>query len=252
MYACHEPHNSHRALLVGYGSPLATVAAFVNAVAILTLAIPVGNPTATTTRLGMDAANPWLFESSVLALILIGFLMGAACAGATPAPSKTHAGVRHSAVMIGDALLLVLAFAWSERTLSVFLAALACGLQNRTTSSLRTMQIRTTHFTGTVTDLGLIIGRSRLHGVDRWRAAVLSASERCTSRLTPATTHGDRVPSSIAACSTALERIRVGPLNQSCKPRRILRFLHIFVAVCTIGSGFSRPIRVTGLQLQQW
>ncbi|MGW0352888.1 YoaK family protein [Nocardia nova] len=168
--------HSHRALLLGYGSLLATVAGFVNAVAILTLAIPVGNLTATTTRLGMDAARPWLFESSVLAFILVGFLIGAACAGATLAPAKTHAGVRHSAVMIGEAMLLALAFAWSEHTLSVFLAAIACGLQNGTTSSLRTMQIRTTHFTGTVTDLGLIIGRSRSHGIDRWRAAVLSAT----------------------------------------------------------------------------
>ncbi|MDR7171051.1 uncharacterized membrane protein YoaK (UPF0700 family) [Nocardia kruczakiae] len=167
---------THRALVLGYGSLLATVAGFVNAVAILTLAIPVGNLTATTTRLGMDTASPWLFESSVLTLILIGFLLGAASAGATLAPAKTHAGVRHSAVMIGEALLLALAFTWSEHTVAVFFAALACGLQNGTTSSLRTMQIRTTHFTGTVTDLGLIIGRSRRHGVDRWRAAVLSAT----------------------------------------------------------------------------
>ncbi|MBF4995696.1 DUF1275 domain-containing protein [Nocardia sp. BSTN01] len=168
--------NPHRALVLGYGSLLATVAGFVNAVAILTLAIPVGNLTATATRLGMDTARPWLFESSVLVLILVGFLMGAAAAGATLAPAKTHAGVRHSAVMIGEAVLLVLAFAWSTHTLSVFLAALACGLQNATTSSLQTMQIRTTHFTGTVTDLGLILGRSCRHGIDRWRVTVLSAT----------------------------------------------------------------------------
>ncbi|WP_280264378.1 YoaK family protein [Nocardia wallacei] len=166
----------HRALVLTYGSLLATVAGFVNAVAILTLAIPVANVTATTTQLGMDAASPWMFETSLLVAIILGFMMGAASAGAVLAPAKTHAGVRHSAIMAGEALLLLLAFAWSGDLLSVFLAALACGLQNGTSSSLRTMQIRTTHFTGTVTDLGLLIGRARRHRFDHWRAAVLSAT----------------------------------------------------------------------------
>ncbi|MFJ1457358.1 YoaK family protein [Nocardia sp. N2S4-5] len=166
----------HRALVLGYGSLLVTIAGFVNAVAILTLALPVANVTATTTQLGMDAASPWMFETSLLAAIILGFLMGAAAAGAILAPAKTHAGVRHSAIMAGEALLLMLAFAWLGDTLSVFLAALACGLQNGASSSLRTMQIRTTHFTGTVTDLGLLIGRSRRHRIDSWRATVLSAT----------------------------------------------------------------------------
>ncbi|MBF6175820.1 YoaK family protein [Nocardia blacklockiae] len=166
----------HRALVLGYGSLLATVAGFVNAVAILTLAIPVANVTATTTQLGMDAASPWMFETSLLVAIILGFLLGAASAGAILAPASTHAGARHSAIMTGEALLLVLAFVSAGDLLSVFLAALACGLQNGTTSSLRTMQIRTTHFTGTVTDLGLLIGRSRRHSFDRWRATVLSAT----------------------------------------------------------------------------
>lgn len=168
--------NPHRALVLGYGSLLAMVAGFVNAVAILTLAFPVANVTGTTTQLGMDAANPWLFDGGLLALILIGFLMGAAAAGATLSPTKPHAGARHSAVMTVEAFLLVLAFTWSHYALSIFFAAVACGLQNGTTSSLRTMQLRTTHFTGTVTDLGLIIGRSRWHGVDSWRITVLSAT----------------------------------------------------------------------------
>jgi uncharacterized membrane protein YoaK (UPF0700 family) len=166
----------HRAVVLAYGSLLAAVAGFVNAVAILTLAVPVANVTATTTQLGMDAASPWMFETSLLAAIIIGFLVGAASAGAVLAPAKTHAGARHSAIMTGEALLLFLAFTWSGDMLSIFLAALACGLQNGTSSSLRTTQIRTTHFTGTVTDLGLLIGRSRLHRFDSWRAAVLSAT----------------------------------------------------------------------------
>jgi uncharacterized membrane protein YoaK (UPF0700 family) len=38
------------------------------------------------------------------------------------------------------------------------------------------MSVRTTHFTGTVTDLGLMLGRSRRHGIDRWKVAMLSVT----------------------------------------------------------------------------
>lgn len=54
--------------------------------------------------------------------------------------------------------------------------AAACGLQNGMTSSFPGMAIRTTHFTGTVTDLGLLVGRSYRHGVDKGKAAVLTTT----------------------------------------------------------------------------
>lgn len=34
----------------------------------------------------------------------------------------------------------------------------------------------TTHFTGTITDLGLMLGRSRRHGIEKWKASVLTAT----------------------------------------------------------------------------
>ncbi len=169
-------HQPHQLLVLGYGSLLAAVAGFVNAVAILVLAFPVGNLTATTTKLGMDVADPVLYESSVLAFIILGFLIGAAIAGAALDPAKRHAGARHSAVMTGEALLLISAFALTDNAMAAVLAAIACGMQNGTTSSLRTMQIRTTHFTGTLTDLGLLIGRSPKNDFDRWKGIVLSAT----------------------------------------------------------------------------
>src|SRR6201999_1264155 len=81
-------------LLLGYSAILALSAGFVNAVALLILALPVGNLTAITTQLGMDTANPWLYESHVLAAILFGFLAGAAIAGAVLAPTQALAGRR--------------------------------------------------------------------------------------------------------------------------------------------------------------
>jgi hypothetical protein len=66
---------STRRLVLGYSGVLAFTAGFVNAVAILILAFPVGNVTAVTTQLGMNAANPWLYEGHLLAGIVTGFLL---------------------------------------------------------------------------------------------------------------------------------------------------------------------------------
>jgi uncharacterized membrane protein YoaK (UPF0700 family) len=72
--------------------------------------------------------------------------------------------------LILEGLLLGLATVLLQREhhLGLPAAALACGLQNAIGSSYCGLQIRTTHVTGMVTDLGLMIGHwLRLHVVDR-------------------------------------------------------------------------------------
>jgi uncharacterized membrane protein YoaK (UPF0700 family) len=177
--------------MLSYSAVLALNAGWVNAVAILILAVPVGNLTGVTTQIGMDTANPWRYESHVLAAILVGFLIGAATAGALLASTRAPMGTRHAVVLAIEAMLLLLAAAGVEASavkaliaatgieqtaVQALLAASALGLQNGLTSSFRGMAVRTTHFTGTVTDLGLMLGRARHHGIDRWKAAILSAT----------------------------------------------------------------------------
>ncbi|WP_244895933.1 YoaK family protein [Mycobacterium asiaticum] len=174
-----------------YCAALAAAAGFVNAVALLVFAVPVGNLTGITTQLGMDTANPWRYESHVLVAILLGFLIGAAIAGAVLAYTRGPRSTRHATVLLIEAALLLLAAVGSEiaavkaqisalgieeTAIQALLAAAALGLQNGLTSSFRGMSIRTTHFTGTVTDLGLMLGRSRHHGIDKWKVAILSVT----------------------------------------------------------------------------
>lgn len=180
---------STQSLLLGYSGSLAFIAGFVNAVALLLLAFPVGNLTGVTTQIGMNTANPLLYEGHILAAILLGFWAGAVTAGAILGGSHHVPGPRHAAVLTAQAILLTLAALGVEETqvnaaiealgveqtaVQALLAAAALGLQNGLTSSFRGMAIRTTHFTGTVTDLGLMIGRARRHGIEKWKAAVLS------------------------------------------------------------------------------
>lgn len=175
-----SPPTPHRRLL-GYCAALAFNAGLVNAVAIMILAVPVGNLTGVTTQLGMDTANPWRYESHVLIAILLGFLVGSAVAGALVTSSRVPLGARHATVLTMQATLLLSAAAGVEETAlgtgaQALLAAAALGLQNGLTSSFRGMAVRTTHFTGTITDLGLMIGRSRTHGIDREKAAILAVT----------------------------------------------------------------------------
>ncbi|OBK16520.1 hypothetical protein A5636_03175 [Mycobacterium asiaticum] len=177
--------------MLGYSSLLALNAGWVNAVAILIMAVPVGNLTGITTQIGMDSAHPWRYESHVLVAILVGFLFGAAIAGALLASKRVHIGTRHASVLALQASLLLLAAAGIEESdiksmilgsgieetaVQALLAASALGLQNGLTSSFRGMPVRTTHFTGTVTDLGLMLGRSRRESLDKWKAAILTST----------------------------------------------------------------------------
>lgn len=182
---------SAQSRMLVYSSLLAMNAGQVNAVAILIMAVPVGNLTGVTTQIGMDRAHPWRYESHVLLAILFGFLIGAAIAGALLAAKRVHIGSRHAAVLAIQALLLLLAAAGIEESdiktmilgsgieetaVQALLAASALGLQNGLTSSFRGMPVRTTHFTGTVTDLGLMIGKARQEGLDKWKFAILSST----------------------------------------------------------------------------
>lgn len=63
--------------------------------------------------------------------------------------------------MTGSSLLLFLSmFLFSSSVdAAVYLLCVACGLQNGIMSSYTGSVIRTTHMTGIVTDIGLIVGR---------------------------------------------------------------------------------------------
>ncbi|OBK18824.1 YoaK family protein [Mycobacterium asiaticum] len=189
--AARSDDSASQRLVVSYSAIMALTAGFVNAVGILIFAFPVGNVTAVTTQLGMNTANPLLYEGHLLAGIVVGFLVGAAIAGAILAPTRALAGPRQAVVLILEAILLMLVATGLEvsglktqiatvgiepSVVHAIVTAAALGMQNGLTSNFRGMAVRTTHFTGTITDLGLMIGRSRVHGIEKWKAIILSVT----------------------------------------------------------------------------
>ncbi|KPN46525.1 YoaK family protein [Mycobacterium intracellulare] len=161
---------------LAYSGVLAGIAGFVNSVALLVWAFPVGNLTALTTQAGMHSTYPLVYQGRMIAAIVFGFFVGATAAGRVLAAARAFIGPRHAVVLLAEAALLVAAAGLEHPIARAALAAGACGLQNGMTSNFPGMPVRTTHFTGTITDLGLLVGRSSGHGVDKWKATVLTTT----------------------------------------------------------------------------
>lgn len=149
---------------------LAGTAGYVNSVVLGFFHSPVSHMTGAVSRLGLDVADRGGKDIWAGVLIIIGFLAGATVAGLILGARRLAPNRRFGAALILEGILLAAAMVLlrAEHRLGLPAAALACGLQNAIGSSYCGLQIRTTHVTGMVTDLGLMLGHwMRLHVVDR-------------------------------------------------------------------------------------
>jgi uncharacterized membrane protein YoaK (UPF0700 family) len=143
----------------------AGTAGFINSIALGAFRSPVSHMTGAVSYLGMDLAASHTHEAVATLSIILAFMAGAAVAGFVLGAENLGPG-RHygTALLIEGALLaagmLVLMIG---RPFGVALLGLACGLQNATTSSYCGLMIRTTHVTGTVTDIGVMVGHWLRH-----------------------------------------------------------------------------------------
>jgi uncharacterized membrane protein YoaK (UPF0700 family) len=100
------------------------------------------------------------------AVSLAAFVVGAMLSGAIVRDSTLKLGHSYGAALAFESLLLFAAVPLLDRSLSVglWLASMACGLQNGMASTYSGMVFRTTHVSGMFTDLGIYLGQ-RLRGV---------------------------------------------------------------------------------------
>ena len=166
-----------RPLILAGGVGLSALAGYVNVVVLGTFAVPVSHMTGAVSRLGIDIATGNSLDLGLILLIIGGFLAGAAISGAVIGGHQLQPGRRYGIALIAEAIALVIAAALLGTGLrgGVPVAALALGVQNGMASSYYGLVIRTTHVTGVVTDLGVLIGQ-RLRGtsVEAWKPALLS------------------------------------------------------------------------------
>lgn len=97
-----------------------------------------------------------------LVLIIVSFLLGSTFSGFFIESSALKLGRRYGVALCIEGFLLImsLGFLVNGHIYGQYLASAACGLQNAMITTFSGAVVRTTHMTGVITDLGIMIGES--------------------------------------------------------------------------------------------
>lgn len=156
------------------GMGLATLAGYVNACMLALFKIPVSHTTGALTHLGLDLVEGQGRDLAITGLVVGGFFTGAVLSGMVVGGRELAPGRRYGIALMIEALLILAAarLAGAGSLVALPVAALACGLQNAMAASYRGLVVRTTHTTGLITDLGVLVGQ-RLRGERPARGAAV-------------------------------------------------------------------------------
>jgi len=160
-----------------YGSLLAGCAGYVNAVLLGIYHVPVSHMTGAVSRLALDLSAGDIKDLAGALAIFAGFLGGAILGGVLIGGTQVLPGRRYGIAMMCEGSLLTGSFLLllAGHMSGIAVAATACGLQNAMASSYCGMIIRTTHVSGMVTDIGVLLGQMlRYRRLEFWKLALLS------------------------------------------------------------------------------
>ena len=163
------------------GVLLALNAGFINAIGLLSLFnLAVSHVTGSTSNLGMAIAAGDLSQVGTLALVITSYFAGNVISGLLVYDEELQPSHRrrYGLVLLVEAILILVAiwFFNQEQLLANYSLAVACGLQNGMATRYSGATIRTSHMTGIVTDLGILLGqRMKGRSISHWKAQLLSA-----------------------------------------------------------------------------
>jgi uncharacterized membrane protein YoaK (UPF0700 family) len=154
------------------GLALTSAAGCINAVGFLSLDHhAISHMSGNVTVLGLELGRADYAGAMRTLTVLLCFFFGCLLSGLIIRESTLRLGRRYGVALACESTLLVFA-TWYLRHgqhLGVYLAAMACGLQNAMATGYSGAVVRTTHMTGIVTDLGIAVGLwARRQPVD-WR-----------------------------------------------------------------------------------
>lgn len=150
------------------GGALAFIAGMVNAAGYMGFRHQsISNLTGSTTLLGISLGIGDGAEALHWALSLLAFMLGAMASGAIVQKGTLELGRPYGMALLLESSLLFAAVPLLDREWSVglWLASMACGLQNGMVSTYSGAVFRTTHVSGMFTDLGIYLGH-RLRGLE--------------------------------------------------------------------------------------
>jgi len=139
---------------------LAWVGGFSDAIGFLVIGAFIGNMTGNTATLGARLAQNFWHDASFVAGMIVSFFLGAAFSGVVSqiAQRRWHRSM-YCFALACEAILLSLFLLYSRIPHHAMvlgaIGAFAMGLQNATITQIAGGEVRTTHVTGVVTDLGL-------------------------------------------------------------------------------------------------
>mmetsp|Transcript_112372 Transcript_112372/g.357129 ORF Transcript_112372/g.357129 Transcript_112372/m.357129 type:complete len:441 (-) Transcript_112372:568-1890(-) len=164
-----------RSWVLVFGWTLAMCAGLVNVVSFRAWALYVSHMTGFTTSIGMhiEGYHQRDTEFSTLAypsMLVVSFLFGAFTCGMLIDKNQVHLGGKscYGLALVGNSVLLVVAVVLTDESkvatgqqqiVPACFAAIAAGLQNAMCTNHFGAVVRTTHVTGTITDIGSTLGR---------------------------------------------------------------------------------------------
>ena len=157
---------------------LGMTAGYINVVMLGFFAVPVSHMSGSVSQLGIDLASFAMDDLVLIASITTGFFCGALLSGLVLRDTLFRMRRRYGVLLLVESVLLFVStlLALKGFKYAVPVAAMACGLQNAMASSYRGLTLRTTHVTGIVTDLGVLLGnRMRGRQIHLWKFALLLA-----------------------------------------------------------------------------
>lgn len=143
------------------GCLLAWIGGMINAVGFLGLTHQaISHLTGTTTLSAIALVGGDMPVLMHLLAVIFSYFAGAILSGYIIQQSVLQLGQRYGVVLFLEAFLLFAAVPLLMRGMRQgdYLASLACGLQNAMASSYSGAVIRTTHVSGIITDLGILVG----------------------------------------------------------------------------------------------
>lgn len=149
------------------GALLAFIAGIINVAGFLGVQHQgITHLTGTTTLLGIAVGDGDSAQVLHFGAMIVAYLAGAIASGVIIQDSTLKLGRRYGVVLAAEALLLIGAaqLLGTDHVFGNYLASAACGLQNAMASTYSGAVLRTTHVSGTLTDLGIFVGH-RLRGV---------------------------------------------------------------------------------------
>jgi len=163
--------------LIG-GVLLTFIAGYINVTSLMYFHVPVSHMSGVVSKISQDMALRDFHDMGRMAFIFGGFFAGATFSGFLIGGGNYKPRLEYCFVLLLESLFLLVALVLFKLqwNFGLVFVSMACGLQNAMASSYMGLIVRTTHMTGIVTDIGVLLGQSLKQGrFKAWKILFLSA-----------------------------------------------------------------------------